>query len=248
VVTLGEVMALMLAEGSSPLAQAARFDLSVAGAEGNVAIGLSRLGHAVALWTVVGEDALGEVVLRTLRGEGVDVSRARRVARPTGLIVRDAPLGRPLTVSYYRSGSAGTALAPQDVVPEVIGAARLLHLTGITAVLSDSGYDAVLAAVAAAKAAGVTVSVDPNLRLRLGRAELWQSRLDPLLRAADIVLTGRDELQLLSGADDPRWLLERGARTVVVKDGAAGAYETDGGQRAAGGGPPRAADRPGGRR
>jgi 2-dehydro-3-deoxygluconokinase len=202
----------------------------------------------VALWTVVGEDALGEVVLRTLRGEGVDVSRARRIARPTGLIVRDAPLGRPLTVSYYRSGSAGTALAPQDVVPEVIGAARLLHLTGITAMLSDSSYDAVLAAVTAAKAAGVTVSVDPNLRLRLGGAELWHARLDPLLRAADIVLTGRDELQLLSGADDPRWLLERGAHTVVVKDGAPGRTRPDGTSALRVAARQRAAGRPGGGR
>jgi 2-dehydro-3-deoxygluconokinase len=229
VVTLGEVMALMLAEGGSALGQAARFDLSVAGAEGNVAIGLSRLGHAVALWTCVGDDALGDVVLRTLRGEGVDVGRARRIAdRPTGLLVRDAPPALPVTVSYYRSGSAGTALAPQDVVPELIAGASLLHLTGITAMLSDSSHDAALAAVAAAKAHGVTVSVDPNLRLRLGSAEQWQERLDPLLRAADIVLTGRDELELLSGGDDPRWLIERGAHTVVVKDGAAGAYETDG--------------------
>jgi 2-dehydro-3-deoxygluconokinase len=43
-----------------------------------------------------------------------------------------------------------------------------------------------------------------------------------------VVLTGRDELELLSGAPDPRWLLDRGARTVVVKDGADGADETDG--------------------
>ena len=229
VVTLGEVLALLLAEGSAPLAQASRFDASVAGAEGNVAVGLSRLGHRVALWTCVGEDALGEHVLRTLRGEGVDVSGARRIAdRPTGLLLRDAPLGRPLTVSYYRSGSAGAALGPQDVVPEVVAGAALLHLTGITAMLSDASHQAVLAAVAAARSAGVTISVDPNVRLRLGAVQEWRERLDPLLRAAHIVLTGRDELELLSGAEDPGWLLERGAHIVVVKDGAAGAYETDG--------------------
>jgi 2-dehydro-3-deoxygluconokinase len=222
-------MALMLAEGGAALAHSSRFDVSVAGAEGNVAVGLCRLGHSVALWTCVGEDALGDLVLRTLRGEGVDVSRARRLPdRPTGLLVRDAPAGRPVTVSYYRSGSAGSALAPEDVVPAVVAGASLLHLTGITAMLSDSSYDAALAAVAAARSAGVTVSVDPNLRLRLGSPDEWRRRLDPLLRAADIVLTGRDELELLSGAEHPSWLLDRGARTVVVKDGAAGAYETDG--------------------
>jgi 2-dehydro-3-deoxygluconokinase len=229
VVTLGEVMALMLAEGSAALSQAARFDLSVAGAEGNVAVGLARLGHSVAIWSCLGEDALGDVVLRSLRGEGLDVSGVRRVAdRPTGLIVRDAPLGRPVTVGYYRGGSAGAALGPQDVLPEVIRGARLLHLTGITAMLSDSSHSAVLLAAEQARAAGVTVSVDPNLRLRLAPVEQWRERLDPLLRAADVVLTGRDELELLSGAADPGWLLDQGAGTVVVKDGAAGAYETDG--------------------
>jgi 2-dehydro-3-deoxygluconokinase len=251
VVTLGEVMALMLAEGSAALSQAARFDLSVAGAEGNVAVGLARLGHSVAIWSCLGEDALGDVVLRSLRGEGLDVSGVRRVAdRPTGLIVRDAPLGRPVTVGYYRGGSAGAALGPQDVLPEVIRGARLLHLTGITAMLSDSSHSAVLLAAEQARAAGVTVSVDPNLRLRLAPVEQWRERLDPLLRAADVVLTGRDELELLSGAADPRWLLDRGAGTVVVKDGAAGAYETDGrtelraaGAQCAGGRPGRSGGR-----
>ena len=229
VVTLGEVMALLLAEGSDALASATRFDLSAAGAEGNVAVGLARLGHRVALWTCLGEDALGDGVLRSLRGEGVDVSGVRRVPdRPTGLLLRDAPLGRPVTVAYYRSGSAGAALGPQDVQPAVLARARLLHLTGITAVLSDTSQQAVLAAAEQARAAGVTVCVDPNLRLRLAPVEQWRARLDPLLRLADVVLTGRDELELLSGGADPHWLLDRGAGTVVVKDGAAGAYETDG--------------------
>ncbi|MGH3658423.1 MAG: PfkB family carbohydrate kinase, partial [Micromonosporaceae bacterium] len=116
VVTLGEAMALFLAEPGTAVSYARWFDASVAGAEANVAIGLARLGHRVRYAGRVGADPLGETVIRTLRGEAVDVTAVvTDPDRPTGLLIRDAPAGRPIQVVYRRSGSAGAALAVADV-------------------------------------------------------------------------------------------------------------------------------------
>ncbi|MYW02829.1 sugar kinase, partial [Streptomyces sp. SID3343] len=221
-------MGLLLAEPGRPLEHADVFRRSIAGAESNVAVGLARLGHRVGWFGRVGDDAFGHTVLRTLRGEGVDVSRARvDPAASTGLIVRDCHPERAIEVLYHRTGSAGSRLAREDVDPAWIGSARLLHVTGVTAALSPSALDACVAAVVAARSAGVTVSFDPNVRRKLLAADRWPALLRPLTERADIVLTGLDEAELLTGSADravaARRFLDLGARLVVVKDGAKGA-------------------------
>lgn len=227
VVTLGEVMTLLLAKDGAPLGQAVEFDRSLAGAEANVAVGLARLGHSVAYIGRVGADAFGTQIQCSLRGEGIDVSGLTTdPERPTGLIVRDAPTSRPVSVSYYRTGSAGSAVSPIHVDPDAIRRARILHVTGITAALSPSAHAALLLAVTIAREAGIPVSLDPNLRLRLATVKQWSLLVETFAPFADSVLVGADELRLLGLT--PRSFIDCGARLVVVKDGARGAMVTDG--------------------
>ncbi|MFJ4771087.1 sugar kinase [Streptomyces uncialis] len=233
IITFGEAMALLLAEPGRPLEHAEAFRRSVAGAESNTAAALARLGHRAGWFGRVGGDAFGRAVLRTLRGEGIDVSRARTDdTSPTGMIVRDCHAERAIEVLYHRAGSAGSRLHPEDVDTAYIASARVLHITGVTAALSVSALDACIAAADAARAAGTTVSFDPNIRLKLLPATSWPALLAPLVERADILLTGADEAELLTGAPGRQQaadgLLARGPRLVVVKDGARGAWATDG--------------------
>lgn len=233
IITFGEAMALLLAEPGRPLEHADTFRRSVAGAESNTAVALARLGHRVGWFGRVGDDAFGRAVLRTLRGEDIDVSRARTDdTAPTGMIVRDCHAERTVEVLYHRAGSAGSGLHPQDVDTAYIASARLLHITGVTAALSASALDACVAAADAARAAGTTVSFDPNVRHRLLPTRSWPALLRPLVERADIILAGADEAQLLTGAPDQQGaadeLLTRGPGLVILKDGARGARGTDG--------------------
>lgn len=227
VVTFGEPMTLLLASDDVPLSEATRFDSSLAGAESNVAIGLARLGHRVAYFSRVGEDVSGTRVRRVLAAEGVDISNiGTDPTRPTGLMLRDTPVGFPISVAYHRAGSAATALSPADVPVEVIRSARLLHVTGITAALSATAAAACELAMRTAREAGVAVSFDPNVRLRLASAERWQEIGDQLGRLADVVFTGAEESATVApGVDPVDFYRECGASTVVVKDGANGATE-----------------------
>lgn len=229
VVTFGEAMALLLAEPGVPLPEATAFRRTVAGSESNVAVGLARLGHRVGWFGRVGDDAFGQVVLRALRGEGVDTSRVRvDPDAPTGLLVRDCHGQRPVDVLYYRSGSAGSRLATDDVDADYLRAARLLHLTGITPVLSAAAHEATTRSVEIARTAGVPVSFDPNIRRRLADPDRARAVMRPLAAAAQIVLAGADEADLLTGKPDAGWFLDQGAELVVIKNGAEGSWATDG--------------------
>ncbi|WP_110336087.1 sugar kinase [Prauserella flavalba] len=230
VVTLGETMVSLRAEGLVRLGTS--FRSSIAGAESNVAIGLSRLGHSVRWLGRVGADEPGELVLRTLRAEGVEVSTVERDdAAPTGLILFEQRLPDVTRVQYHRSGSAGSRLSAADVVLD--GDVRLLHLTGITPALGDGPREAVERAVARARELGATVSFDVNHRARLWSAADAAPVLTPLARRADVVIGSGDELDLVGGVNA---LLTAGVREVVTKLGADGAAVStpDGEQRAPG--------------
>lgn len=224
VVTAGEPMALMLAEGQRPLRDADRFIRSVAGSESNVAIGLARLGHSVAFAGRIGADAAGEWVRHALRADGVDTRWLRDdPGHPTGLILRDYPAGRPVSVSYYRTNSAPSALAPGDADPDLIAGCRVLFVTGITAMLSSSAAGFVDRAVDLAREAGAHVVFDLNVRLRLGDGPGWRAVLHRYAGRADTLLIGQDELDAIGERADPRNFLTGRTGTVLLKRGAAGA-------------------------
>jgi 2-dehydro-3-deoxygluconokinase len=232
-VTLGEPLGLLLADHGAPLRHARRFTRMVAGAELNVAVGLARLGHRSAFVGRVGDDAFGADVQAVLAAEGIDAGAVSVEPHlPTGVIVRDQSADRPINVLYYRTGSAGSRLRPDDVPEEWIAAARVLHLTGVTPALGPEPRAAVQRALDVARAAGVPVSFDPNFRRRLWRPDEAAEVLRPLALRAQIVLAGMDEARWLSGRDEVEdvaaWFFEGGAEVVALKCGAAGAWVTDG--------------------
>ncbi|MFD7921840.1 sugar kinase [Streptomyces sp. NPDC059740] len=223
VVLCGEAMLLMVAEPGVPLQHAVSFRRSVAGAETNVATGLARLGHAVRWLGRLGDDPAGRAVLAQVRAEGVDTSHVVLDAEaPTGLLLRDSHPARAIDVQYHRAGSAASRLAPEEVSAEALRGARLLHLTGITPMLSETSRRATERLLDLARESGVRVSLDPNVRHKLGSPQRWREVVGPLLDRADLVLAGTDELDLLAGeragADThAARLLAAGVDTVVVK-------------------------------
>ena len=142
VVTLGETMVSL--RTGTPLRLGGTLSMTMAGAESNVAIGLARLGHAVRCGGLVVTDEVGAYILRTLRAESVAVDTVVVDAeRFTGLMLAERRVAHVSRVSYYRSGSAGSALSVADAAACLADVPRILHLTGITPALSASGCGAV---------------------------------------------------------------------------------------------------------
>jgi 2-dehydro-3-deoxygluconokinase len=227
VLTTGEALAALRSTG--PVRLAHQLGLSVAGAELNVAIGLSRLGHAARWCGVLGEDQFGSLILRTLRAEGVDVSAVRRLAAPTGIIVFEPLVAGVTRVDYHRTASAGSRLCAADVLAAYHPRPRILHVTGITPALGETPSAAVREVVRAAHADGVTVCLDVNHRSRLWSADQARATLGPLVSFVDIIVASDDELTLVTPpelgdeATQVKWLLDNGIGQVVVKRGADGA-------------------------
>lgn len=202
IVTFGESMALFMPEAHKSIERAATLEQSFGGAESNVAIGLARLGSSVGWFGALGDDPFGKLILKALRGEGVDISRARLSGEAsTGMMFREHVAGC-MAVHYFRKGSAASCMAPEDLDEDYIRGAKLLHVTGITCAISEEGRRTVRRAVDVAKEAGVLVSFDPNLRLKLWSIEQARDTLLPLAADADYFLPGWDELKLLYDTDD----------------------------------------------
>ncbi|MTD28014.1 sugar kinase [Erwinia sorbitola] len=244
VVTIGEAMAMFVANECGDLASASHFSKRIAGAELNVAIGLTRLGMKVGWVSRIGDDAFGRFTCQQLDLEGVDRRLVTTDSRyPTGFQLKSkVDDGSDPLVEYFRKGSAASHLSAADFDVDYFTSARHLHLSGVAAALSDSSLALLQQAAQEMKAQGKTISFDPNLR-----PVLWSSKeqmvkqLNGLAQFADWVLPGIKEGQILTGFTQPEaiadFYLAMGVKAVVIKTGSDGAwYKTadgDSGQVAA---------------
>ncbi|MEU2288606.1 sugar kinase [Streptomyces sp. NPDC013178] len=231
VVALGESMVAFLPTRPGRLADVPSFDRAIGGAESNVACALAAAGHAARWVSRVGADGFGDHLVEAVGGHGVDVSAVRRdPERPTGVYFRTA--GDRATdaheVAYYRAGSAASAMSADTVDLAAVHAGRVLHLSGITAALSDDCL-ALLRELTAPRPGRPLVSFDVN-----HRPGLWPDADGPrvlldLARGADIVFVGADEARAAWGLHGPAAI--RAAlpepELVVVKLGRAGAVAFD---------------------
>lgn len=228
-VTFGEAMAMFVAQQSGPLHRVATFAQATAGAETNVATGLARLGHLSGWVGRLGDDPLGRFIEEELGNCGIDLTRVETDPEaPTGFQLKSRADGGDPEVVYFRRGSAGSRLAWSEEMGTYVSSARHLHLTGIPLAISDMARDFALQAVAAARAAGATVSFDPNLRPSLWASEQEMvSVVNEVAALADWVLPGVEEGRVLTGHSDPARIAEHylssGVTRVIVKSGCDGA-------------------------
>lgn len=195
-------MALMMPNDSKGIEYSHQFEKGFGGAESNVAIGVARLGMRSGWFGRLGNDPLGRLIRKNIRGEGVDVSQAQLTDEaPTGLMLREIVSGQS-SVFYYRKNSAASMMRPEHLNAEYIEQAKILHVTGITPALSESIRETQLEAIRIAKKAGVKVCFDPNLRLKLWSMEEARKVILEIAREADYFLPGLDELELIYETDD----------------------------------------------
>ncbi|HSJ37025.1 MAG TPA: sugar kinase [Planococcus sp. (in: firmicutes)] len=229
VFTFGETMVLFQPEQMLPLEYIHQFPKKIGGAESNVAIGLTRLGHSVTWFSKLGNDPFGRFVLKSIRGEGVDVSSCLLTDEaPTGLLFKEQLSPEDMNVYYYRKDSASSRMQPEELDAGAIAAARILHISGITPALSDSAFATVMEAIDIAKRSGTRIVFDPNLRLKLWSAEQAKETFNKIAASADVILPGLDEGQLMTGETEVEAVAQALAgesdKIIVIKLGDKGAY------------------------
>jgi ribokinase len=231
IVVVGDLMVDVVAAVAAPLAHAsdteARVRWTGGGAAANVAAWLVYAGPPAMLVARVGDDVAGRAAVDEVRRQGVDVRAAVDGERPTGTCV--ILVGADGERTMLPDRGASLALAPADLPDDVFTRGGHLHLSGYV-LLHDGPRAAGLAALERARAAGMTISIDPASAAPLEAAGA-ETALG-WLAGADLLLPNHDEARALTGEDDPeraaRALVARGVREVVVTLGADGALWTDG--------------------
>ncbi|WP_110929160.1 sugar kinase [Bacillus massiliglaciei] len=229
VVTIGETMALFTPNEEGPLRHARSFSMKFGGAESNVAIGLSRLGHKSRWISRLGMDEFGDAMQAFIRGEGVDVSYVTRDTNaPTGVFFKEFRRLNDTRVYYYRKNSAASKMNAEMLPAVAISDSAYLHLTGITPALSESCRELLDKALRIAKENQMKIVFDPNIRLKLWEDKSEARRfMKKYASESDLVLPGISEAEFLFGACSPEEYAnlfhELGAETVLLKMGEKGA-------------------------
>ena len=228
VVSVGDLMTdvVALARETAAAGSDTRSNVRVGGggAAANTAAWLAFTGHPVAFVGRAGDDVLGRAALAELREAGVLVRAAVDPVLSTGVCV--VVVGLDGQRSMYPNAGANAALSPVDLPADLLGpggAKVHLHLSGYS-LLSAGSRPAALAAVAVARAAGHSVSIDPASAGPIGSC--GPATVLGWLDGAQLLLANEDEARLLAGEPDPMTagaiLAERFGET-VVKLGARGA-------------------------
>jgi sugar/nucleoside kinase (ribokinase family) len=248
VVVLGDLNAdltLALPDRAAPPAERVVLEprLTGGGTAGNTASALARLGVPVELCGSVGDDAFGRWLADDLLAAGVGTRGlvVTREAATCQVIAMVEPDGERYLVVWPTDGGALTRLSPADLDGGLVAGASWLHTTGMC-LRAQPVAAAVLAGMRAARAAGVPVSLDLNLRIELwGLPPEVLAVVSEAVSLADVVLgSGAEELVPLARAmglagDGPAGdeveaaahALAGGARTVVARLGASGALACD---------------------
>jgi sugar/nucleoside kinase (ribokinase family) len=220
VVVVGDAALDVMATHTGPIVPAddvrAKVITTPGGAAANTAAWLVSCGADTTLVSRVGNDHAGGFVRAALTRAGVRCAFTADPDAATGAVVVLVDEHGERTMLSDRGANA--RLCPADLDPAVLAGARHLHLTGYV-LLDASSRDAGVAALAAARRAGLSTSVDPQAANLI---------TDPggfleLVRGVDLLLPNAAELALLSGSGD---VLDA-VGAVAVTAGAAGATWLD---------------------
>jgi 2-dehydro-3-deoxygluconokinase len=232
IITIGETMVCFTPDANAPLRYVQDYKSRIAGAESNLAIGVEKLGHTAAWISKLGKDEFGQYVCNMVRAEGVDTkgvifSESHR----TGLMFKETSQGET-KVYYYRENSAVSTMTPKDIDESYFENGKILHVTGITPVLSESCMETVIFAMELAKKHNMQISFDPNIRKKLWKTRDFTNSILDFCLKSHIVLLGLDEAEVLLHTKDTDeifdYLFDKGqAKYIAIKDGDQGAFVSD---------------------
>lgn len=230
VIVVGDLVTDVHATFSGPVATgsdtAARIRLTAGGSAANTAAWLAASGVPVSLVAAVGDDTAGADRVAELTALGVHCAVRSCAGAATGTVVVLTD-GRERSMLCDRG--ANTLLTAADVTSALAAAPDAIHLHLSAYTLFDAeSRPAALAALAAARRSGWTVSVDAGSAVPLARS--GRAAFLDWVRDIDVLLANADEAEVLAGstaaATAPAALASRlavHAGVAVVKLGAAGA-------------------------
>jgi 2-dehydro-3-deoxygluconokinase len=201
VVTLGEIMLRLSTPDYKRFVQADTFDVTYGGGEANVAAALCNYGLNGTFVTKVPNNAIGQSAINHLRRYGVDTQFIVRGGKRLGIYFLET--GASMRASQVIYDRADASIADVDIaefdMDKILEGADWFHTTGITPALSDKAAALALAALKAAKAKGITTSIDLNYRKKLWTKEKAREVMTNLCQYVDVCIGNEEDADTTLG-------------------------------------------------
>lgn len=201
VVTFGEIMTRYTAPDYKRFEQCDNLDFTFGGGEANVAVAVTNYGLQGEFVTKLPDNAWGQAAINSLRRYGVKTDNIVRGGDRIGTYyVEMGAAMRPSQVLYDRAHSAIAEASVDDFdFDAILDGATWFHTTGITPALSDNCAELTLRALKAAKAKGITTSIDLNFRKKLWTPEKAQSIMPGLCEYVDVCIGNEEDAEKTLG-------------------------------------------------
>lgn len=201
VVTLGEIMMRLSTPGFERFVQSDSFDVTYGGGEANVSVALSNYGLNGVFVTKVPDNALGQAAINHIRRYGVDTQFIARGGKRLGIYFLET--GASMRASQVIYDRAGASIADVEIsefdFDKIFEGASWFHTTGITPALSDKAAALTEAALKAAKAKGITTSIDLNYRKKLWSKEKAREVMTRLCQYVDVCIGNEEDADTTLG-------------------------------------------------
>lgn len=221
-ICLGEAMVELNQQTNGQYAQGFGGDTS------NCAVAAARAGANVEVIGALGQDLFGQQIRNLWQSENIATQHIYSDSNnPTGLyLVTHDKDGHHF--HYYRKGSAASVYKAEQLPVDAIKNSKILHVSGISLAISETACKAVYKAIEIAKANGVKISFDTNLRLKLWPLSQAKKIINDVAAMADYLLPGLDDAQLLTDLETPKdicaYYHDLGTKNIALTLGAEGVY------------------------
>ena len=230
----------------SPFPEITSFGAFVGGCPTNISVGTRRLGLRSSVLTAIGDDPVGEFLIKFLNDENVETQYiVKKPGHRTSAVVLGIEPPDKFPLIYYRDNCADIELTIDDVIASPIATSRAVLISG-TGLSKEPSRSATLYAAEHAKSMERQVFLDLDFR-----ADQWHDpraygiNIRSALRNIDIAIGTEEEIKAASLTDvsqvsvensqisNPNIegdmdaaisnILNAGPKALVVKRGSAGA-------------------------
>ena len=201
IVTLGEIMLRLSTPDYKRFVQTEKFDVTYGGGEANVAAALCNYGLQGVFVSKVPDNPIGQSAINHLRRYGVDTRFIAKGGDRLGIYFLET--GASMRASQVVYDRAGASIAEVEVsefnFDKIFEGADWFHTTGITPALSDKTAALTEAALKAAKAKGITTSIDLNYRKKLWSKDKARKVMTHLCQFVDVCIGNEEDADTTLG-------------------------------------------------
>ena len=210
--SIGEILVDMIPKKPGGYCEGISFEAHLGGAPFNYAVAMARLGAIPYGMGAVGNDSFGNMLLRTLRDNGVRTECVKVKSARTSLAFVILKENGEREFFFYRSPWARTAdtmYSIDDLSTDVIVSSRVLYVSGMALSVGPL-RDAVLKAMEVGSESNTTVIFDYNVR-----PDVWSSMddlrslYDRALGMSSAISLSIDEAEVLYNIKDPLNILSK---------------------------------------